>query len=315
MVVACALTAHGPAIADSGVGAGVLPTGTAKGGVGGLGAAISRTPERNTKPAKDSRKTKGTTKPDSVGKRLTEKGQRVKTGFVSKGCVDRPSDLRNAGDKIVGTDWSCINGRLYKTDCTISICFTKDVNTPPTPGAATPDNTTPPVVIPQPNIPALIKSAIEQIPPPLPIMSPPFEQRPSIEGVAGIPIYFAVDTDQWKPVSASATDGIYHLTVTAKPTTLTFDTGYGDDVRTCDGPGLRITEYNWERRKDTECKYTYQESSRENKDYASTLTITWTTSVITNIKPASRVTTLVEQEITTTTNIPIPIVEIQAILQ
>jgi hypothetical protein len=287
---------------------------TSTGGV--LAPAVFTSGVTTRKRDKPSSAKPGKERPGKGGaNRTIKKGRRFSGGFMPKPCVERPSAISSAAGVAVGTLWSCLGGRLNKTECSISVCFTTVITLPPTPGVATPNTVAPAVVIPEPDIPGLIESAREQIPLPQPMMSPPFEDRPKAEGVAGIPIYFAVNTDQWRPFSATATDGFYHVTVTATPLELTFDSGLGGDVASCDGPGVRITRFNWERRDKAKCTYTYQESTREGKDFDASVAISWTTSVVTNIEPASRVTNLVDPLIVTTTNISIPIVEIQAVLQ
>jgi hypothetical protein len=291
------------------------PTDANAGNVGSELRAKFKAPPRNGGNTGNSgKKTKGKTKPGTPAvKRTTKKGRRFQSGPPPKTCVAKPGNVADS----IQTTWTCSpTGRLTRQQCSQTTCVTTVITRPPTPAGATPENNTPPpAVIPQPDIPWLIENATKQLPPPQPVMSPPFHNRPQAEGVAGLPVYFAVDTDQWRPFSVTATDGYYHLTITATPTKLTFDSGLNNETQTCDGPGERITKQNYERAAKTECKYTYQQSTREGKDFDATLAITWTTSVITDIEPADLVTNNVAAEITTTTNISVPIVEIQAVLQ
>jgi hypothetical protein len=291
-----------------------VPSANAESNRNTLSASFKPPPRQSSNRGSAGKKTKGTRKPGTPpAKRTTKKGRRYQPGPPPKTCVAKPPSIDSY---TVITQWSCSStGRLTKKQCSQTTCTTTVISRPATPAVATPGNTTPPVVIPQPDIPWLIKNATEQLPPPQPVMSPPFHNKPRAEGVAGLPIYFAVDTDQWKPFSVTATDGYYHLTITATPKNLTFDSGLNNETQTCQGPGERITQQNYERASKTECKYTYQQSTREGKDFDATLAITWTTSVITDIEPASLVTNNVAAEITTTTNISVPIVEIQAVLQ
>lgn len=217
----------------------------------------------------------------------------------------RPCTTKQNSVTATGIAWACgPDGRLTKTYvCPIYTCTDP---APPTPGAATP---------PEPDIAWLVATGLGQIPLPDPMMTPPFERLPDAVGVVGIPVFFAIQPEQWRPHTATATDGPFHVTITATPTTITFTTGEAGTSVQCNGPGRRVTSTNQvPAAKRLNCFHTYNETPPANQNFDGSLTITWTTTVITDVTPAGRVTDLVPPRYTTTTPIDIPIIEIQPVL-
>lgn len=97
-----------------------------------------------------------------------------------------------------------------------------------------------------------------------------------------LPTWFFIPADQWKPVSVTAVVGGVSATVTATPTTLTFDPGNGDAPVSCTGPGRA-----WVQGQDDNlahapggCDYTYTKTTfgYPGGMLNATYTITWAVS-------------------------------------
>lgn len=85
----------------------------------------------------------------------------------------------------------------------------------------------------------LIQEALAQVRPgPVPLVVQP----PAQPGVlVGIPAYFSVDEGEASPPPATATDGVFSVTVSVAPTQLLIETGTGETL-SCDPPGSRYQQ-------------------------------------------------------------------------
>ena len=158
----------------------------------------------------------------------------------------------------------------------------------------------------------LIDGAMKQVPVPKPMTSPPLV-RDGEYGVVGIPFFFGVPARQWRTVSPSATDGVNFLTINATPSSLRFDAGDGGAPVVCNNPGRAVRDREQAARaKSLGCFHLYQEAATGD-GYSTALSIVWNLSVTTNMTEDQYVN-LVPATMTTTTNIVVPIIEIQAVL-
>ena len=242
------------------------------------------------------------------GSRTTKKGTRT----TPKRVPPQPCTAKQNTITASGILWRCSpEGRLEKTYvCPIYTCV--DPTPPQQPGDPTPPATTPP----EPDVEWIVDTLLKQIPLPEPMMTPPFERMPEAEGVVGIPVFFGVQPEQWQPFTSTATDGTYHATITATPSRITFDTGEDNNVVTCDGPGRRVTRTDQVAfAKTLNCFHTYQVAPTKGEVFDGKISITWTMSVVTDVRPEGRVTDLVPATYITTTELDIPIIEIQAVLR
>lgn len=110
----------------------------------------------------------------------------------------------------------------------------------------------------------------------VPIADPPMTTSPSADDrlYTQVTTWLWIDGDWWQPYSATATAGRVSSTVTATPTSATWDMGDGEVV-SCQGPGVP-----WRRGSPdsaTYCKHTYRHSSagHENGSYTLAVTVTF----------------------------------------
>ena len=99
--------------------------------------------------------------------------------------------------------------------------------------------------------------ALLAYPTPIPRLSPTLEHaRTGTAGgyIVGIPMYIALQADQWRPIQASATAGGVTVSVVATPIRLEIDVG--DEHVTCNGPGEIVTGANWRYTTST-CKHLF----------------------------------------------------------
>lgn len=270
-------------------------SGTATAGVGTLDAGV-RNGDRTASP--------GVREPGAPGSRTLVRSRKTKRVWREpETCADLGA---GGATRIRGNVWSCgADGTTVyqKPTCYGGAICPQDTGQPPTEAA------------PEPDIGALVSTALKQVPEPYPMMSPPVEDD-GVEHVVGLPFFFGIPAVYWRPITTNATDGFSVVTITATPTKLSFDPGDGTgETKRCDGPGPRVLSMDAaQRAKRTGCYYLYQIASPANAEYDATLSITWSLAVITNIVPATRVTVNVPPTMTTTTNIGVPVIEIQPVL-
>ncbi len=198
----------------------------------------------------------------------------------------------------ITTKYRCDNGGLFGYQGCYGVC------TPPPPG-------TPPE--PKIDVPALVSSAIRNVPDPEPVTSPPLTDDDDI-AVVGIPFFYSVPASQWTTISPVATQGTAFLAINATPSTLTFKPGDGQPGSTCDNPGRSVrTTRQAEAAKRLGCYYTFQNAPSGGATYRATLTIAWNLTVTTNLQPGEYIN-LVPPTMTTTTNVDVPVVQLQAVL-
>ncbi len=168
---------------------------------------------------------------------------------------------------------------------------------------------------PAPDIGALWKIASKQIPLPEPMLSPPLELD-GVETLVGLPVFFA--SANYRPVTLTATDGLWILTITATPKALTLDPADDATPVTCPGPGLRVSRTSQiGAGKRTNCWHLYTETPGTGFDYDATLAITWSISATTDASGVDDDPLLVNTlpaEFTTTTAIPLTVTQRQAVL-
>jgi hypothetical protein len=104
--------------------------------------------------------------------------------------------------------------------------------------------------------------------------------------VVNIPTWLWIDPSIWRPFAASATAGAVTATAVATPSSVTWSMGDGGTV-VCEGPGARYDTSKPASEQDTDCSYTYRQSSigQPSPDgnpndgaYPVTATITWAVS-------------------------------------
>lgn len=96
--------------------------------------------------------------------------------------------------------------------------------------------------------------------------SPPPDQPQ----VVNLPTWLAIDPSAWNPVSVSATAGAVTVTTTAKPETVVWQLGTGEEV-TCAGPGNRYDPARPAAEQRPDCSYTY----RRPGTFPLTATVVW----------------------------------------
>lgn len=224
-------------------------------------------------------------------------GARARRATVN--CIDVGNDPSPMFT--VTLTYKCANGNLTG----FQGCYGACVAPTAVPGAAP--------AVPRPvNVAAIVNAAMSQVPEPEPETSPPLV-RGDEYGVVGIPFFFAVPEAQWRPVSPTATDGAKFLTITATPSRLSFDPGDGSSAPSCDSAGRRVrTADQAKRAKELGCFHLYQVAAPA-AGYGAKLSILWKLDVTTNLDEKDYVN-LVPATMTTTTDIVVPIVEIQAVL-
>lgn len=139
--------------------------------------------------------------------------------------------------------------------------FVAGISTPPPcspwrPPCGLPRQAAVPAAVPAAGVPAaapvvvvttveLAAQAMEQaaLPVPIPKRSPE-QSLPDGRSTTFVklPTWFYVPAEQWKPVSVTAAAGGVSSTVTATPSSLSFDPGNGDGPVTCTGPGRAWVE-------------------------------------------------------------------------
>ncbi|WP_242606947.1 hypothetical protein [Protofrankia symbiont of Coriaria ruscifolia] len=128
--------------------------------------------------------------------------------------------------------------------------------------------------------------------------------------VANVPVWFAVP-GQWAPVVATAAIPGAAVTVTATPQRLEFKPGDGTPPVSCVGPGPVFTTGMPEPDRPPACSYTYRDASTAAPDgraWPAALTIHWQVGWA-----ASNGETGTLAPLTTTTNVPVVVGQIQAI--
>jgi hypothetical protein len=117
----------------------------------------------------------------------------------------------------------------------------------------------------------LATEALERVPLPEPdITMAPASDIPQLVNLA---TFLWLHSEQWQPVTASATAGGVTSTVTATPVRVVWDMGQGASV-VCDGPGLPYRPDLPDDRQPSDCHYTYRYSSAGQPGQAFTVTAT-----------------------------------------
>ena len=229
----------------------------------------------------------------------THKPQNVLT------CVSTGHNLNGSGFLI---NYICDNGRIQVPEITncYGICD---------PIHGDPHGRTIVRKRPAPDVGALWDIASKQIPLPEPMLSPPLE-RDDVETLVGLPVFFA--STNYQPVTLTATDGLWLLTITATPTALTLDPADNAGPVTCRGPGIRVSRTSQiDVGKRTNCWHLYTETPGTGHDYDATLAITWSitaTTDATGIDDDPLLINTLPAEFTTTTAIPLTVTQRQAVL-
>ena len=138
--------------------------------------------------------------------------------------------------------------------------------------------------------------------------------------IVKVPLDIRVTPDTWRPYLVSATNGLWTITVTATPRTLTFDPGeHHNDAQppiTCGGTDP-VAAY--EPNHPGACSYTYLHASSTSRydgyHFLTTTTLGWTVTWIqTDTTGTVTLDTGTRPDLITTTQTPLGIAEIQAIL-
>ncbi len=106
--------------------------------------------------------------------------------------------------------------------------------------------------------------------------APLIRTSPTGDHVTQLPSWLWISAEQWQPRQVSASAGPVTSTVTATPSSVTWDMGNGDRVD-CDGPGRPYQARFAGTPEATDCRYTYRHSSANQPGaaYELTATITW----------------------------------------
>jgi hypothetical protein len=134
-------------------------------------------------------------------------------------------------------------------------------------------------------VPGALADVERLLPHPSPRMDPP-NNDPRGWAYVQSPLWWWLPAGQWRPVSATAsvTSGPFtaSATVTAMPSSITFDPGdgsLGSGPVSCPGPGVPFDNSRSLAEQSSPCTYTYQSSSSMNPDgsgtWAATFTVVW----------------------------------------
>lgn len=109
----------------------------------------------------------------------------------------------------------------------------------------------------------------------LPLLYPRPRTAPpaTAKQLVGVRTWLWVDADDWRPMSATASIPGLSATVTAQPSTVTWEMGDGTTV-TCNGPGTPYDPNTPDDAQSTDCGHTYQHDG----DRTVLTTIEWTVS-------------------------------------
>ncbi len=117
----------------------------------------------------------------------------------------------------------------------------------------------------------LASEALQRTPLPEPAIS--MAPAPDIPQLVNLATFLWLPSEQWQPVTASASAGGVTSTVTATPVRVIWDMGQGDSL-VCDGPGLPYRPDLPDDRQPSDCHYTYRYSSAGQPGQAFTVTAT-----------------------------------------
>ncbi len=117
----------------------------------------------------------------------------------------------------------------------------------------------------------LATEALERVPLPEPDIT--MAPAPDIPQLVNLATFLWLPSEQWQPVTASASAGGVTSTVTATPVRVIWDMGQGDSL-VCDGPGLPYRPDLPDDRQPSDCHYTYRYSSAGQPGQAFTVTAT-----------------------------------------
>jgi hypothetical protein len=176
------------------------------------------------------------------------------------------------------------------------------------------DNCPPPLLpkIPPPDPAPLVKRAIDQIPKPIPVLSPPVDEYPDGMVLVGMPFYYAVPEDQWRTFVSLAVDetGTYHVRMDATPQTLALTTHEG--TFSCKERGVTVrTALEDDANRDNPCRHIFTKTDPDHTNSPYTLTIGWrivTTTDLPNYVPPAPYTYNTEFAGT------LPITEVQPVI-
>jgi hypothetical protein len=228
-----------------------------------------------------------------------------KTPRKPRPFVHRETCINTGGGTDAGSFWGCTNGNLRQTGCatmTVGECR---------PGDTIPPNSTPRRK-PAPDLTKLVPPALEQVPLPEPMLSPPLEE-PGTMNLVGLPTFFAATN--YRADTVTTTDGEYFLALTWTPRVLTFDPADGKAPARCSGPGKRIrSKAQADTAKSQRCWHLYTDVPPNNRDnYDTRLSITWDLTYVTDV-PLPLIGGAIPPTLTTTTDIPVTIEQRQAVL-
>jgi len=135
----------------------------------------------------------------------------------------------------------------------------------------------------------------------LPVQIPEPHTSPDERGfqLVGMSTWLYMNPGDWHPVDATAAiDGV-SATVTATPTTMTWDMGDGTDPVRCKGPGNR-----YESGGAPQCSHVYIDSSH----YAIRVTVKWEVTWTSNTGAAGR-----QADLALSTTVPLDVRQAQAV--
>jgi hypothetical protein len=97
------------------------------------------------------------------------------------------------------------------------------------------------------------------------------------DGLVGLPEWFWIPAPAWHPVSVTVSAGPVWARVTATPAGLSFDPGSGISPVSCAGPGTPYNPASPAEAQQTDCSYTYAQSSAglAGNVYQASVTVTW----------------------------------------
>ncbi len=165
-----------------------------------------------------------------------------------------------------------------------------------------------PDIPPPPNADGVLRNLLSAALPPVPRFAPPVE-RPDVEAITGLRLYFSVDPAMWTPITppTQTAPGGWWATATLTPTDISLT--FNGMKATCDGPGANPKTETGRAKSAAAGCYLAITTIPEGGTAPAELTITWTAVIQSNV-PGVPATGLIN----TTTITPVRVKELQAVI-
>ncbi|MGH3303915.1 MAG: hypothetical protein ACRDOK_19990 [Streptosporangiaceae bacterium] len=111
----------------------------------------------------------------------------------------------------------------------------------------------------------------------VPALAPATAPSRGTDGLVGLPEWFWIPAASWHPLTVTVTAGPVWATVTATPSSLSFDPGTGVGPVACPGPGIAYDPARPATGQRTDCSYTYAQPSAglPGDAYPASIAVVW----------------------------------------